>query len=178
MAKKRDRETERERERKRDAQKENTQRRKGERERERERERKREEHQRHELCERDGETRARIITNTAHGISESDSAAHATARGQVPDAEWRCPPEWSAEGDGASNTRSRRREGGRAGGIAAVEGTGGGVGEKEVARPVWRGMTYLRNQVYVGRRNIVRASVGPSDSLRAPRPFHAPVDFR
>lgn len=60
----------------------------------------------------------------------------------------------SAGGEGSS-TRSRWWGVGRAGGIAAVEGTAEGGGEKEVARPV-EGMTYLRNQVYVGRRNIVR----------------------
>lgn len=57
--------------------------------------------------ERASETRAQSITNTAHGISESDSAAHATARGQVPDAEWRCPPERSAPRKGGSSTRLR-----------------------------------------------------------------------
>lgn len=66
-------------------------------------------------------TRARSITNTAHGISESDSAAHATASGQVSNAVWRCRlrglyTDDRARERGASSTRSRRRGVGRADG--------------------------------------------------------------
>lgn len=51
---------------------------------------------------------------------------------------------------GEGRTREEQEDGG---GIAVVEGIDGG-GEKEVVKPM-AGMTYLRNQVYVGRRSIV-----------------------
>lgn len=51
---------------------------------------------------------------------------------------------------GEGRTREEQEDGG---GIAVVEGIDGG-GEKKVVKPM-AGMTYLRNQVYVGRRSIV-----------------------
>lgn len=61
----------------------------------------------------------------------------------------------ATRGSGRGGGGERGRRGRASGGIAAVEGIQGG-GEKEVA-PAGVGMTYLRNQVYVGRRSIVLA---------------------
>lgn len=117
------------------------------------------------------------VTNTAHGISESDSAAHATARGQVSDARLRGPYGRQRGEGGPRSTRSGRR----AASIAAVEGTGGGDRRgtaRRRLRDLWRGMTYLRNQVYVGRRNIVRERRSPPRPLvgasRHARPVSRP----
>lgn len=88
---------------------------------------------------------------------------------RMPQRATRCPTESSGGASesstdwwGEGNTRCPGGEGptereaggwGRLGGIAVVEGIDAG-GEKEVAEPM-AGMTYLRNQVYVGRRSIV-----------------------
>lgn len=68
---------------------------------------------------REREREVRRITNTAHGISESDSAAHATARGQVPDQVVEVPPS-ALTGGGATRGSggegvARERSGGTEG---------------------------------------------------------------